>query len=65
MKETTCFVENISKYAVGILFLVLALGLVITGFTVFPIFGFLFAAPVFLISFYFFRTRLNKECEIE
>ena len=65
MKETTCFAENISKYAIGILFLVLALGLIITGFTVFPIFGFLFAVPVLFISLYFFRTRLNDECEID
>lgn len=65
MKENTCFVENISKYAMGSLFLVIALGLIITGFTVFPIFGFLFAVPVLFISFYFFRTRLNSRCEIE
>jgi hypothetical protein len=37
----------------------------LSGVTVLPIFGFLIALPLFLISMYFFRTHLNNECQIE
>jgi len=41
------------------------IALVVAGFTVLPIFGLILAIPFLAISFYFFRSHLNEQCEIE
>lgn len=65
MKENTCLFERFSKNVIGMIFLFIALGFVLSGFTVLPFFGFLLAIPVLLVSFYFFRAHLNEQCQIE
>ncbi len=65
MKENICLFERFSKTGIGIFFLFIALGLVLSGLTVLPFFGFVLAIPVLLVSFYFFRAHLNEQCQIE
>lgn len=60
-----CLPQNVTKLALAAFFMLGAVGLVISGFTVLPIVGFVFAVPFALISFYFFRVHLNDQCEIE
>lgn len=64
MNNHTCIFERFSKLAIGLFFLLVATGFILSGFTVLPVFGFLVAAPVLLISIYFFSAHLNKSCEI-
>jgi hypothetical protein len=65
MKKNMCLLERISKVGIGSFFLLMAIGLMLSGLTVFPIFGFLFAFPVLLVSIYFFGAHLNQSCQIE
>lgn len=65
MKKNMCLFERISKAGIGSFFLLITIGFVLSGFTVFPFFGFLFAAPAFFVAMYFFRAHLNRSCEIE
>ncbi len=37
---------------------------ILSGITIFPIFGFLLAVPVVLVSLYFFRAHSNRSCQI-
>jgi len=63
--KNTCILERISKAGIGAFFFFVALGFLLSGITVLPLFGFLVAIPAFLASIYFFSVRLNKSCEIE
>ncbi len=65
MKKNICLFERFSKTGIGLFFLLFGIGLILSGFTVFPFFGFLFAMPVLLVSFYFFRSHLSDSCQIE
>ena len=42
-----------------------AIGLVIIGITLLPIFGFILAVPVIALSFYIYSLNLNDKCEID
>jgi len=63
--ENMCLFERFSKIGLGLFFLLVSIAFTLSGVTVLPIFGFLIALPLFLISMYFFRAHLNKECQIE
>jgi hypothetical protein len=63
--KNICIVERISKAGIGLLFLSLAAGFMVSGITVLPFFGFLMAAPALIASIYFFSAHLNKRCEME
>ena len=65
MNKNICIVERISKAGIGLFFLFIATGFMLSGITVFPFFGFLLAVPPFIVSIYFFSVHLNKSCEIE
>ena len=65
MKKNLCLFERISKVAIGSFFLLVAIGLMVSGLTVLPIFGFLLAVPVLLVSIYFFGAHLKRSCQIE
>lgn len=65
MSVFNCFFQNISKMAIGSIFILFGLGAVISGFTVLPIFGFLIAIPLFYLAWYFIHVHLNRQCEIE
>jgi uncharacterized protein (DUF697 family) len=65
MKSNQCVSQNVSKYLLGLVFLGLSLVFVVFGFTLLPIIGFVIAAPVAGVSYYFFRTHLNDQCEID
>jgi hypothetical protein len=65
MKKNMCLFERISKVGIGLFFLLVTIGLMLSGITVFPIFGFIFAFPVLLVSIYFFAAHLNQSCQIE
>jgi len=65
MNKNFCFYEKFSKFSIGMILLVFSLSFLISGFTVFPVFGVIVAVPFFLISVYFFRAHLNRECQIE
>ncbi len=60
-----CLPQQISKMVLGFFFAFATLGLVISGVTVLPVIGFIAAVPFALVSFYFFRTHLNDQCELE
>jgi len=63
--KNICIVERISKAGIGLFFLFIAAGFLLSGITVLPFFGFLLAVPALLASIYFFSVHLNKSCEIE
>ena len=63
--KNICIVERISKAGIGLFFLFIAAGFLLSGITVLPLFGFLLALPALLASIYFFSAHLNKSCEIE
>lgn len=65
MKKLECIPQRVSKLVLGSLLLVGALGLVIIGFTLLPIFGLMMAVPVFALSLYVFSLHLNDQCEID
>jgi hypothetical protein len=60
-----CLPERISKLAIAILLLLGGVALVVAGFTVLPVIGLILAIPFLAFSFYFFRSHLNDQCEIE
>lgn len=63
--KNICIVERISKAGIGLFFLFVTAGFMLSGVTVLPFFGFLMAVPPLLASIYFFSAHLNKSCEIE
>ena len=63
--KNICIVERISKAGLGLFFLFVTAGFMLSGITVLPLFGFLLAVPALLASIYFFSIHLNKSCEIE
>lgn len=65
MKATECVPQKISKLMLGSLMLVAALGLIIIGITLLPVFGFLLAVPVIALAIYIFKLHLNDQCEID
>jgi hypothetical protein len=65
MKDNTCTSEKVSKYFLGGLFIVFSLGLIVLGFTLLPIIGFVLALPVLALSVFFIRARINDQCELE
>lgn len=65
MKKLECVPQRISKLMLGTLLMVGALGLVVIGFTLLPIFGFMMAVPVAALSLYVFSLHLNDQCEID
>ena len=64
MEKEMCLFERFSKLALGIFFLISAIGFILSGITILPIFGFLLAVPALLVSLYFFRAHLNRSCQI-
>lgn len=60
-----CLPQKISKIVLGLFFAFATLGLVISGFTVLPVIGFIVAVPFALVSYYFFRAHLNDQCELK
>lgn len=65
MKNNKCTSEKFSKYFLGGLFGLFSLGLVVLGFTLLPIIGFVMAVPVFAIGVVLIRTRLNDQCQLD
>lgn len=63
--KNMCLFERFSKMGIGFFFLFISIGFMLSGITVFPIFGFILAVPFLLISLYFFRVHLNKDCQID
>lgn len=63
--KNICIVERISKAGIGLFFLFITAGFLLSGITVLPFFGFLLAVPALLASIYFFSAHLNKSCEID
>ena len=61
----SCLPERFSKLAIAILLLVLSLGLIVLGFTIVPVIGFVLAIPLLAISVFFFRAHVNQRCQIE
>lgn len=65
MKNDLCTSERFSKYFLGGLFALFSLGLVVLGFTLLPIIGFVLALPVLAIGIFLIRARLNDQCELD
>jgi len=60
-----CLFERVLKVVLGLFFLFISFGFMLSGMTVLPVFGFLIAIPLVFFSLYFFRAHLNKTCQIE
>jgi len=65
MMKNLCLFERFSKLGLGFFFLLTAFGFMVSGITILPIVGFIFAVPLLIVSFYFFRAHLNKDCQID
>lgn len=63
--KNLCLFERFSKLGLGFFFLLTAFGFMVSGITILPIVGFIFAVPLLIVSFYFFRAHLNKDCQID
>lgn len=65
MKKIKCMPQKVSKLVLGSLILAAAIALIIIGFTLLPVFGFILAVPVIALSFYVYSLHLNDQCEID
>ena len=65
MKLSECVPQRLSKMMVGVVLLIGALGLIITGFTLLPVIGLVLAVPVLALGIYFIKIHLNEKCEID
>ncbi|SLM31367.1 conserved exported hypothetical protein [Desulfamplus magnetovallimortis] len=65
MKANQCVRQKLSKSMLSLLIFLGAVGLIITGFTLLPIVGFILAIPVTALSYYVYKLHLNEQCEIE
>ena len=65
MMKNNCIFERFSKIGFGLFFLLTAFGFILSGMTVLPILGFIFAVPLLMVSFYFFSAHLKKDCQIK
>ncbi|WP_022665598.1 hypothetical protein [Desulfospira joergensenii] len=65
MRSNNCVSQRISKYFIGFLALGAALGLLVIGVTILPVFGFIMALPVLALAVIIFRLHLNDQCEID
>jgi len=65
MNDNLCIFGRLAKAGLGFFFLITAIAFTISGFTVFPFFGFIFAVPVLLLSLYFFTAHLDNTCRLE
>jgi|SaaInlLV_10m_DNA_2_1039722.scaffolds.fasta_scaffold96553_1 hypothetical protein len=65
MKTIECVPQKISKLMLGSLMLAAAIGLIIIGITLLPVFGIVLAIPVIGMAIYVFRLHLNDQCEID
>ncbi|MGD2149133.1 MAG: hypothetical protein PVJ20_04230 [Desulfobacterales bacterium] len=63
--KNLCLFERFSKIGLGVVFLLISVGFMLSGVTVLPIFGFVIALPFFLVSLYFFNAHMNKACQIK
>ncbi|MCG8634959.1 MAG: hypothetical protein MI863_14085 [Desulfobacterales bacterium] len=63
--KNECIPQRISKFALGLMLLGAAMGLVVIGVTLLPIIGLIAAIPVAALGIYFFRVHLNDQCEID
>lgn len=62
MRKSDCLFERSSHLGVGLVLLLIALGFSVIGVTVLPVLGLIVAAPVFLMSFFFFTAQRSREC---
>jgi len=63
--KNRCLFERVLKVALGLFFLFMSSGFMLSGITVLPVLGFLIAIPLVFFSLYFFRAHLNETCHIE
>lgn len=63
--KNKCTFERVLKVVLGLFFLAISSGFMLSGMTVLPVFGFLIAIPLLFFSVYFFRAHLDKACQIE
>jgi hypothetical protein len=64
MKKIDCLFERASHIGVGTALLFVAMGLTLISISVLPIVGLLAAAPVFLLSVWFFTAPKSTECTL-
>ena len=62
--KSFCLTERLSKTAISLILLLMALVSVALGVTILPLFGFIIALPLAFFSWFFFRSHLNDQCEI-
>ena len=60
----SCWIQNISKLTIGVLFIVMGMGAVVIGVTILPVIGLIMALPAFGLAYFFIRSHLNRQCEI-
>jgi hypothetical protein len=64
MNRTDCLFERTSHFGVAIALFVIALGLSVISIVALPVFGFVIAAPVFLLSIWFLTAPRSRECSL-
>ncbi|MDY6905907.1 MAG: hypothetical protein SWH61_14620 [Thermodesulfobacteriota bacterium] len=63
MNIKNCVNSRLSKNLIGLILLGFSLIAGISGFTVLPVIGFIFAVPFFVAAIYFFRLQVDQECQ--
>ena len=64
MNKTDCLFERTSHFGVAIALFAIAMGLSVISIVALPVFGFVIAAPVFLLSIWFLTAPRSRECSL-
>jgi hypothetical protein len=64
MNRTDCLFEKASHFGVAIALFAIAMGLSIISIVALPVFGFVIAAPVFMLAIWFFTAPRSQECTL-
>jgi hypothetical protein len=64
MRSVDCLFERVSSVGVGLALLFMALVFSVITITALPVFGFVIAAPVFLLAVWFFFSPRSRECTL-
>jgi hypothetical protein len=64
MNRTDCLFEKASHISVAIALFAIAMGLSVITIVALPVFGFVIAAPVFLLAIWFLTAPRSQECTL-
>ena len=64
MDRQSCTNERYSNISIGLILLLGAVGLTLISFFIMPVFGLIFAIPVFIVAVIFMMAPRSKSCAL-